>query len=182
MPLNEAEIKAEIEQRKLRANELGVARVVFRLWDEHLKYLQPDFDHETKCMPKSLTKVARKSESDRWYSLETVELFFEERSISFTFYENRTALPDGEVFTSGDLIVKVEGKSVFDLRCSYEDVKYVGAKWSPGQIEGFIEGPWIDEVKKFEQQVSSLSGQRDKRLQSERAQSELNQLKEKFGL
>jgi hypothetical protein len=180
--MNESEIRAEIERRKQRANDLGLAKVVFRLWNEHLTYLKPDFDYETSCMPKSLTKVLRNSESDRGYSLETVELFFGDRCLKFTFYENRTHLPDGEIYTTGDIIIEIEGRSVFDLGCTCEDVRYMGTEWRAGEINGFIEGPWIEEVKKFEQQVAAISAERDKKLRSERSHSELDNLKSKFGL
>jgi hypothetical protein len=182
MPLNESEIRAEIERRKQRAEELGLARVVFRLWNEHLIYLKPDFEYETSCMPKSLTKVIRNSESDRGYSLDTIELFFGDSCVKFTFYENRTHLPDGEICTTGDIIIEIDGKSVFDLGCTCEEVRYVGNEWRAGEIKGFIEGSWIEEVKRLEQQVSSLSAERDKKLQSERSQSEMEKLKTKFGL
>jgi hypothetical protein len=54
--------------------------------------------------------------------------------------------------------------------------------WKPFRVEAFIEGPWVKEVKNFEQGVLSLSSQRKNQSQAERANAELEDLKKKFGL
>lgn len=161
--MNEAEIRTEVERRKQRAEDLGLPKTLFRLYVNHLKYLDNDFDHERSSMPRSLTKVVKTRLQHGTDSTESTELFFGETCIIFGFRERNTTMPDGETWTSGNLQISIDGRAVFDLYCNCTDVPYLGREWSAGAVEGFVEGPWIDEIKKFAQQVSSLDGQRNSR-------------------
>ncbi len=180
--MDEAEIRAQVEKRKQRAKDLGLPQGVFRLYENHLKYLDKDFDHENSSMPKSLTKVVKTRLHDGMNSTESTELFFGERCIVFVFRERNTTMPDGEIWTSGNLQISIDGKAVFDLACHCTDVRFLGREWSAADVEGFVEGPWIDEVKKFAQQVSSLYDQRNSKAKQESKRAELERLKNKFGL
>lgn len=117
--MNESEIRAEVEKRKQRAKELRLDQIVFRLWRDHLRYLQEDFDHEQDSMPQSLTKVVRTKLSDRRRSGETIELLFGNTCMAFSFEEHNTTMPDGDIWISGNIRVSFAAKTVFDLRCRH---------------------------------------------------------------
>jgi hypothetical protein len=180
--MNEAEIRAEVEKRKQRAQDLGLPQGLFRLYENHLKYLDKDFDHESSSMPKSLTKVVRNRLHDGMNSTESTELFFGEWCIVFVFRERNTTMPDGEISTWGNLLISIDSKVVFDLACHRKDDRYGECEWYAGDVEGFIEGPWVAEIGKFAQQVSSIYDQRKSEIDQRSKLAELERLKNNFGL
>lgn len=177
-----ADIRAEVEGRKQRAKDLRLDQIVFRLWNDYLRSLDEDFDHEQNCMPQSLTKVLRTEQTENWRSWKTIELFLPNTSITLTFEEYNTPMPDGDIWTSGHILVNYGAKTVFDLRCTCSDDIYIGREWDLSEVEGFIEGPWVEELTRFAQQVFSLHGQMKSRLKEERKEDQLQQLKSKFGI
>ena len=180
--MNEAEIRAEVEKRKQRARDLRLDQIVFQLWHDHLKYLEENFDHEKCCMPKSLTKVVTRRQIASWDSKESVDLYLGDTCFTFAFEEHNTTMPDGDIWTSGHILVSCDANTVFDLHCTCTEDRWMGREWHPSEIEGFIEGPWVDQVKKFAQQVFSLYGQSQSRFKQEREENELRRLKSKFGI
>jgi hypothetical protein len=100
----------------------------------------------------------------------------------FLFRERNTTLPDGDISTSGEIQIKIDGKTVFELDCRCNEERYIGNVWKPGEIEGFIEGPWVNDVKQFAHQVSSLYGQQKDSWDKKRKEEELQNLKDKFGI
>lgn len=180
--MDEGEIRAEAERRKQRAKDLGLVEIIFQLYRDHVSHLDENFDHDRSSMPRSLTRVVRTRWSNQWDSVESIELFFGATSIRFVSNECNIPLPDGEVSTSRNILIIVDGKTDFDLRCRCSHDKFIGRKWYAESVEGFIEGPWVNTVKKFAEEVSSLCERRNSRLDQERQREELQKLKDKFGI
>ena len=180
--MDDAQIRAEIEIRKQRAKDLGLPQAVFRLYEDHLKYLRDNFDHGKSGIPDSLTKVVRiKTNNHDWSEKsDSVELFFGEKCIIFVFKEHTSTFTD--YYTYGNLLIIVEGQEVFDLACHCRFVEEVGNEWSPGDVKGFIEGPWVADVQKFAEQVCSMAERRKGVVEQERKRQELERAKKKFGL
>ena len=178
----EEQIRAEVERRKQRARDLKIVDNVFKLYREHLCYLKADFNHDQNCMPKSVSKVVVSSSRNRWDAVEQREIFLGDKAYSFGFRESSNVMPDNEVWRSARLEVRTAERSVLELYCVAEDDRYMGTTWRVSEVTAFIEGPWVEEVNRFAQQVFSLAGQRSAKCQGESKHRELEDLKKKFGL
>lgn len=178
----EEQIRVEVEKRKQRARDLKIIDNVFKLYREHLRYLKEDFNHERNCMPKSVIKVVVSSSRSRGDVVEQREIFLDDKAYSFGFRESRSIMPDGEEWRSARLEVRSAERSLLEIYCIAEEDEYMGTTWKVSDVTAFIEGPWVDEVNGFAQQVFSLAGQRSAKRQGENKQRELDDLKKKFGL
>jgi hypothetical protein len=178
----EDQMRAEIEKRKQRARDLKIVDNVFKLYQEHLRHLNSDFDHDKNSMPSSVTRVVASSRRSRGDSVKKTEIVLAEKTYTFSFTESSMVMPDNEVWTSGQLAIESEGMQMLELRCSAEDERYVGRTWHVSDVTAFIEGAWVEEINRFAQQVFSLAGQRAAKFEDERKRKELEELKRKFGL
>lgn len=143
--MDEKQISAEVERRKERARSLGLPDLVFRLYFEGIKHygvwsqsspdaVHPDF-RSAAAIPKRTLKGLRQFEG--------VELPIEGSKFIFAFDSHSTTMPDGEDCHFGTLSLAVDGQEVFGIRCHGDYDEYVGTEWKPSDVDGFIEGPWL---------------------------------------
>ncbi len=182
----EEHIRAEIEKRKRRARDLKIVDNVFRLYREHLRYLEGDLaqgelSRDKNRMPASVTSVVKSSSRLGGDAVEQLEIALGEKTYIFAFKET-TILTLDEYRTFGRLAVKSEGTQVLELSCTAEDEKYLGTTWEVSDVTAFLEGAWVEEINRFAQQVFSLAGQQAAKSERERNQKELEDLKKNFGL
>jgi hypothetical protein len=177
----EKQIREAVEQRKRRARELGIVDQVFRLYQEHLKYLRSDFGHDLNCMPKSVTSVSRCSRNGGSGSTEVVDISFGNETYSFSFSERLTPVP-GEYWSTGSIEVKKDGVLLLEVQCMQNDDRYLGFTWEVSDVGAFIEGPWVADISRFAQQVFGRKSQQLADWNRGRKNTELEELKKKFGL
>jgi hypothetical protein len=172
-------IKAEVEKRRERAQQLGLVNLVFSLYRDHLRFFKEDFKHEDGIVPQSVTKIVPSNSRD---GTDRTEVFFGESSFVFVFHERTTCMPDGEYWTTGTIEIKQNEQLLFALYCTSTEDRYMGREWKPFRVEAFLEGPWVDEIKRFAAEVQDLREKRNKTFADKRKQQELDELKKKFGL
>jgi hypothetical protein len=175
----EERILAEVEIRRKRAEKLGLSDLL-TLFCDHLEYLKDGPNAER--LPKSVSNV-RVSEIRSGRDLVQMrEIFFGEKPYAFVFKQHQCVDPSGELDTIGHLLLLKDGQTLFDLSVLGSVEEWTGRVWTPSTVEAFIEGPWVEEIKRFAQEVFELSDQRQRQSQSEGKKKELEDLKKKFGI
>jgi hypothetical protein len=177
--MEEERILAEVAKRRERAKELGLFSLL-PLFRDHLEFLKDGSNPER--LPNTVTDVKVTDIESGRDSVHMREICFAENSYAFIFKCHDGVDPSGDSYITGHLLLNKEGQTLLDLYCLGEDQEWVGRVWKPFRVDAFIEGPWVQEVKNFEQGVVSLSDQRQAQSQAERTKKELEDLKNKFGL
>lgn len=174
--MNPDDIYAEVEQRKNRAKELGIFETVFPLYHKHLRY----YPAWTKNSPKAIFPAVSEAVD---LGDHRVRLKINGRSYTFS-YSERSIPGYDDFFTMGHLQITLEDQMVFECDVHVDDTDEFERKHTPGEIEAFIEGPWIEELKhlltlilKHEEEESRLR-EKEQRENPEK----LMDLKKRFGL
>ena len=170
---------AEVERRRKRAKELGLFDLL-TLFRDHLEFLEGGPNHET--LPKSVTDVKVLDTESGKDSIKVREILFESRSYIFSFREKYDTFDSGDLCLTGHLTLVREGQTLLDLSYSGEVELYLGAVWTPYEVEAFIEGDWVQDIEMFKQDVLDLAAQRQRRSRAEAKKHQLEDLKSKFGL
>jgi len=175
----EEQIVAEVERRRKRAEELGLADLL-TLFCDHLEFLKEGLNPER--LPNYVTDV-KVADIRLGHDLTQIrEIFFEEKSYIFALKHNEGIDPGGEPDLTGHLLLIEDGKTLFDLYVLGEDQEWIGRVWKPFRVDAFIEGPWVQKVKTLAQEIFGLSDRRQKQSQAECKKKELENLKKKFGI
>jgi hypothetical protein len=175
----EERILLEVEKRRKRAEKLGLSDLL-TLFCDHLEYLKDG--PNTGKLPKSVTHVRVAETRSGRDSSQIREVFFGEKSYVFVFKCHEWVDPGGEVDTSGHLLLLRDSQTLFDLSVLGSVEEWTGRVWTPSIVEAFIEGPWVQEIKAFAQEVFELSDQRQRQSQTEGKKKELEDLKKNFGI
>jgi hypothetical protein len=175
------QIRAEIEKRREHAENLGLLRLL-ELFDRHLVYAG---EGGRGTLPNYVTKVKATDAGEYLESIQTREVFFGEKSYMFIFKPNKeVGYRYDNSRDSGRLLLMKDGEVLFDLECIEFDNEYESG-WAPHRVEVFIEGPWVQEILAFMQDVFALEAERKRRWRADAQEKELQEArrrKKKFGL
>jgi hypothetical protein len=133
--------REEIEKRHQNAVASGIGELIkyfpFRGFPYHGKFPYFDFGNPTGVTDWKLDHVTEKS---RWSSKAYT---FSLNNKHFLISYNRVVL------RSRTLRIDIDGKTMFKAKLSEEFLKKQGTLFKPEEIEAFIEGEWIEDLRKF---------------------------------
>jgi hypothetical protein len=166
------EIYSKAEERRARAKELGLPELMAKL--------VPDIRHwpswiEDRLWRPRLLRVVRSAENID----DHVRLDVDGDLVELSFKDRCFTTPDGEYNHHADADLFWQGQRVLSVSMS-ADEEYGAEVWRPFQIGAFVEGPWVDVLKRIDQKHEASNREED-RLKRE-APEKVASLKKDFGL
>jgi hypothetical protein len=179
-----SEIRAEVERRKKRAQDLKIREALwylhsyFRFYDtrkrEDPRWVYPGIDPGGQF---SDTKAAFCIGETQF------ELIYKETRVSHDSH-GRRSLPEAEI-ADGTVALTVNGKSVFDFDTRKTTTYYeCGPAFDEhmGEVTRFIDGPWVTEIVDFLAAIETHQEEVRKKRSARREARELDAMKKRFGL
>jgi hypothetical protein len=148
-------IRAEVERRKRRANELQVPSLVADLYHD----LFQNYPAWAREYPDRLPKLISELEHP---TKRIVEFTFKRQKFSFFWKEESSERISHNEDSDTDimrcrLILRVNEKRVFEMTVRgerYINVRgsqvFASSTWKPVNIQSFVEGPWIDDLREID--------------------------------
>jgi hypothetical protein len=181
-------IYAEIERRKQRAKELGVPQLVWGFF-ETIRYL-PSYARDEppgdkKFVPPFVTEIKKLAEGGLAFSCEGVAYSLAwsgKGSDSYGGYRSRISSYNGR------LALNVAEDRVFELTLlgtqDESSDEYVPMEWSIGNVEAFVEGPWIERVTELTVRIAQHRREVHEADAKKRREdpAKLKDLKDRFGI
>ena len=162
------EILRQVEQRKQRARDLGVDKLLSELYFDHgLRHYSAGMHHQDQRYP--IISDAQKLDDN------SVRLTMNGKNYVIAYRDkSSTFMLD---YHGGDLELSSEKRTLICLSISEKADEYV-TTYEPFDITAFIEGDWIKDFQQLREQVL----ERAARWERDRKEKLANELKEKFGL
>lgn len=185
-------IYAEIEKRKRRAQELGVGDFVWELFDcvrYYPRYVHNDPPGQARYIPPEITGAREAGHGNTVFVCDGVQYRFwwkeKNREHDYSAYSERDF---DTTRTDGRLVLFVNDQRMLELKMYGEQFfgpDMPGPKeWAIRGIEAFIEGPWVEHLRKLNQRrLQHLQSVYEADAKRKRENPEkLADLKERFGL
>lgn len=113
-------IYTEVEQRKRRAWQLGLPRMVTDFYQKLARFYPAWKENHPTLLPQSLTGV-------RQLGNDSVEVTYQGDRYAFAWKERTTSLPDGDVYFSSTIELLVNDSRVFKVYLQGEFDEYLAA-------------------------------------------------------
>ena len=162
------EILRKVEERKDRARELGVDKLICELYFDHgLRHYTAGMHHEHQRY--KIISRAKQLNDD------SLQVTINDRDYVLTYTDKWSAsVPE---FHSGQLELFLGDKTLLALAISAEIDEY-GTEHKPFDINAFLEGDWIQDFQQLKLQVL----EKEARWERERKEKKAKELKDRFGL
>jgi hypothetical protein len=160
-------VRAEAEQRKQRARQLGLPELTTRFYRDLARFYPAWRDNNPAMVPQMITDI-------REVSKDTVEFQDRDHRYSLAWKEWSGSYPDGDVFFSGALSLLVDENRVLEIHLDGDEY----SQWLPKDVHAFIEGPWVSSFKAVVAEGERLRQQSEE----ERRQREAEELRSRFGI
>jgi hypothetical protein len=174
------EILNEVGRRKQRAIETGIRETLLSLYFDSFQHYPTWFLNNNMDYIHPAITDARELDKGR------IQITVDGKDYAFAYEEHYTTLPDGELYTSGKLSLSLNRELVLEFRVhvSSPENPWAETTRSPGDLEAFIEGPWVEvfnalgpRVKAHEKEVTA---KREKEPRED--PSRLDDLRRRFGI
>lgn len=181
-------IYAEIERRKQRAKELGVPQLVWGFFETVRSlpsYARDEPPGYKKFVPPFVTEIKKLGERGLAFSYEGVEysLAWSEKS-SDSYGGSRYRISS----YNGRLALSVAEDRVFELTLfgtqDESSDEYVPMEWTIGNVEAFVEGPWIERLTELTVKIAEHDHEVHEAAAKKRREdpAKLQDLKDRFGI
>ena len=135
-------IYAEVERRKKRARDLGLPNGLPEFYQQFVRLYPIWQERFPNWVPPGVESATDLKEQGIQFSYMGIQYRFVWSERSFPMYD--------DYGTFGYLEIFADGERMFRLQLSPEvDRNYGETSWCPGDIEAFIEGPWIEDLKRL---------------------------------
>ncbi|MCX6616907.1 MAG: hypothetical protein NTZ98_12530 [Acidobacteria bacterium] len=189
--MNEAdEVYAEVERRKKHAWDSGIINRLPRLYREYLRHYPSWLKHCPRYIHPSVTGILEPEPGQVRFTLKGNEYVcaYKEEWIPYPVFSDIRPI-QGHLpthFISGDLHLFFQGQKVLEIRISVEEARSGCGEntWEPRDVEGFIEGPWVQDLIRLADNAEAHYKGEAKAAERERGQDpkKLADLKKRFGL
>ena len=186
----EVNILTEIEERKRRAWESAAPYWVSRLFNERFSKVSPGIDFRELGLPENVKGLAvKKTEHGRMVSLALESGTYEFNSDIFRWPdESLLDAPERGLKVRSILSLRRDGELLMELECS-RTTSGLGVagpipekEYRVDNVTAFVNGPWVDEIKYFANQVFNVEDKQKTKLIEEQKQGYLQEMKRRFGL
>jgi hypothetical protein len=174
-----AKIRAAIEERKQKARDLGVVDNVFKLYIDELSEFPATLATHPDWLPQYVTSFLKHKKT--WTTAEPSSVGFSIGQDKYVITFDETKSGPRATFENGILQLKGGETTLLQLACEGRVGEY-STNWSVKDIDGFIDGPWVDVINNLAREVFTLSATRRTRWKESQEQKELEKLKNSFGL
>lgn len=177
-PMNPDEIYKEVERRKARAKELKISDVVFDTYEKkYLKYYPTWFssEHNREALPPEVIGAE---------SLDNKGVKIRLASGTYTFkYAEKVKNLENDVWIDGEFELLAEDQLVLAFSVYGVIGEYV-TEYSINDIEAFIEGPWVEDLRRLSALIEAYNLKRkQEREKRERDDPQkLADLRKRFGI
>lgn len=171
------EIHLRVQQLRERAAQLGLPELALDFYRDFVRF-SPGWNKSARdLIPESVTVGDSGSSTN-------VVLEYQGHCFGFEWKEQQMGLPDATTMTLGELSILAEGTLVFELGAHLlaDDDDDGAGEWSPGEVGGFIEGPWIGALRSLAAECAEAERRKRERDGALARQTEAEDLKRKFGL
>jgi len=165
-------VRAEAEQRKQRAWQLGLPELTTRFYRDLARFYPAWRDNNPTMVPQMITDI-------REVGKDTVAFRDRDHRYSLAWKEWSGSYPDGDVFFRSTLSLLVDESRVLEIYLDGVPFdEYSCDEWRPEDVRAFIEGPWVPSFKAVVAEGERLR----QRSEEERRQRESEELRSRFGI
>ncbi len=180
MKSEEQRVLEEVARVKRRAHELGIVTNVFELYFKYLRFRED--------IHPGLRVTAKNEYKDGNKEVKRIETQIDEDTFAFVFQEwwleeesfHRSSSKLGSML--GRLSVEAHGGTLLEISCHGEVELYTGDTWTPGEIESFLEGNWVNEINEITRETVELHNQQQSVAEQEQKKTWIADQKAKFGV